>query len=113
MKILIIFRFYLTDYTTSLGCWKDTNRDRAVPTLEGEDSRLTGNYHQRANPLDLCYEVAKSKGFNIFAVQDGAWCAGAAGGEGYKKYGTATNCVDGKGGVLANDVYRINRGMIY
>ena len=43
----------------------------------------------------------------LFAVQHGGWCAGAKDLNGYKKYGKAGNCKDGKGGDLTNDVYQI------
>ena len=43
----------------------------------------------------------------IFAVQNGGWCAAAGNLNGYRKYGKAGNCKNGKGGPWANDVYRI------
>ena len=43
----------------------------------------------------------------IFAVQNGGWCAAANNMNGYRRYGKATNCRNGKGGAWANDVYRI------
>ena len=43
----------------------------------------------------------------IFAVQNGGWCAAATNLNGYRKYGKASNCKNGKGGPWANDVYRI------
>ena len=52
----------------SLGCWKDRKK-RAITTLEGTDSRLTGEYWERENPVEICFEVAKSKGYPAFAVQ--------------------------------------------
>ena len=91
---------------TSLGCWKDTGH-RAVPTLEGTDPLLKGGYTVREFAIEKCYKVAKSRGFHIFAVQHGGWCAGMVGSERYKKYGKATNCKNGKGGAWANDVYQI------
>ena len=44
----------------------------------------------------------------LFAVQHGGWCAGAKDLNGYKKYGKAGNCKDGKGGPSTNDVYQIH-----
>ena len=43
----------------------------------------------------------------IFAIQDGGWCAAAKDFKGYRKYGKANNCKNGKGGGWANNVYRI------
>ena len=90
----------------SLGCWKDTG-NRAVPTLEGKVSTLKGNYRTRHFAIYLCYEAAKAKGYHIFAVQNGGWCAGMRGSTRYQKYGKATNCRNGKGGAWANNVYQI------
>ena len=90
----------------ALGCWKDT-ANRAVPTLEGKDARLKGSYSSRDYAIDLCYQTAKAKGYHIFAVQNGGWCAGMRGSTRYQKYGKATNCKYGKGGSWANDVYQI------
>jgi len=91
---------------THLGCWKD-NHPRAVPQLDGSDPRLKDSYQNRADAINKCYQVAKEKKLVLFAVQHGGWCAGAANLNGYKKYGKATNCENGKGGHSANDVYLI------
>eukprot|EP00058_Branchiostoma_floridae_P007074 XP_002592562.1 hypothetical protein BRAFLDRAFT_68884 [Branchiostoma floridae] len=94
---------------TSLGCWADDISDRAIPTLEGTDSRLDGHYSSRENPIEKCYQVALSRGFPVFAVQNGGWCAGSADGlNTYYKYGASPACAaDGGGGDLANEVYGI------
>ena len=95
----------LLDFT-SLGCWKDT-RNRAIPHLERTDPGITGNYQKRKDAITKCMQVAKERGMAIFAVQNGGRCAGDNVLSGYKKYGRASNCKDGKGGSWANDVYRI------
>ena len=92
---------------TSLGCWHDTG-DRAVPQIDGSDSRIQGNYQQRADAINACYNVAKERGMKIFAVQDGGWCAADNNLNAYTKYGADGNCHNGKGGPWANDVYQIN-----
>ena len=48
--------------------------------------------------------------FQVFAVQNGGWCATAADAEDtYDKYGASTTCADdGEGGPWGNQVYRIN-----
>ncbi|XP_066296177.1 uncharacterized protein [Branchiostoma lanceolatum] len=96
---------------TSLGCWRDSYRTRAIPTLEGTDPRLDGNYRRRQNPTKKCYQVALSRGFTVFAVQNGGWCAGSADGVNtYDKYGPSTACnKDGEGWGKANEVYQITR----
>ncbi|XP_078661544.1 uncharacterized protein LOC144905673 [Branchiostoma floridae x Branchiostoma belcheri] len=93
----------------SIGCWRDTG-NRAIATLEGTDARLDGSYTARADAIDKCYQVAKSKGFSVFAVQNGGWCAGSADAlSTYKKYGPYTTCqADGEGGAWGNEVYLIS-----
>ena len=89
-----------------IGCWKDTGNS-AIPTLEGKDSRLTGSFSSRDYAIYLCYQSAKARGYHVFAVQSGGWCAGMRGTLRFKKYGKSTNCKNGKGGSMANDVYQI------
>lgn len=90
----------------SLGCWGDTG-DRAMPIIEGSDSRLTGNYQQRADAVNKCYEVAKERGMKIFSVQHQGHCQADSTLDKYKKYGPSRACANGKGGPWANDVYLI------
>ena len=91
-----------------LGCWKDTS-DRAIPTLEGQDDILDGSYKSREDAIEKCRQAAESRGFTIFAVQDGGWCASSADAEStYQKYGASDKCgADGEGGGWSNQVYRI------
>jgi predicted nucleic acid-binding Zn-ribbon protein len=93
---------------SSLGCWADTG-DRAIPTAEGTDPLLDGaEYWNRRDPVNKCFEVAKKRGADVFAVQHGGWCATSdTASATYKKYGVSTNCANGTGGVWANDVYEI------
>ncbi|XP_019637236.1 PREDICTED: uncharacterized protein LOC109479688 [Branchiostoma belcheri] len=96
------------EYTT-LGCWRDTS-ERAIPTLEGTDPLLDGgHYYERTRAIEKCYQVARSRGFTVFAVQNGGQCFGSANGHNtYNKYGPTTACAaDGEGGPWANQVYKI------
>jgi hypothetical protein len=108
---LLIVCFFFTK--RNLGCWKDT-AVRAVATLEGSVAILDGlDYTNRADAIKKCYEAAKLRGFNVFAVQNGGWCA-AGNGESYKKYGASNDCKDdGKGGPWANQVYKIHEKLAY
>ncbi|XP_078494022.1 uncharacterized protein LOC144749534 [Ciona intestinalis] len=97
-----------------LGCWTDSNNPiflgpRSIPTLEGTDPTLSDSYSSRTNALQKCARVALARHYEVFAVQDGGWCAGSADAKStYKKYGRSTVCAaDGKGGPLANQVYEI------
>ena len=96
-----------TDYET-IGCYKDTG-NRAIQPLEGKDSILDGSYGSRQNPIAKCAVAAMRKGYKIFAVQNGGWCAASA--TAYKtfdKYGKYKACQpDGEGGPWANQVYVI------
>ena len=80
-----------------------------MPTLEGEDANLNGNYQARNLAIQKCYQAAKKRGFQVFAIQDGGWCASSAiAASTYDKHGTSTACkAGGKGGPLANQVYYI------
>ena len=82
----------------SLGCWKDSF-DRAVPGFQGY-LIVNGSY------VLGCYEIAKSLGFDIFAVQFGGECYTSLEAlKSYNKYGGSSDCESGSGGRLANDVY--------
>ena len=90
-----------------LGCWKDTG-DRAIPTLEGKDPILDGGYKQRKDSIKKCSEAARKRGYAVFAVQNGVWCASSSDAEStYAKYGASDECrPNGEGGRLANRVYQ-------
>ena len=98
---------FSTAYET-IGCYKDT-ADRAIPTLEGKDRILDGSYQARIDAIHKCYEAAKSRGFNVFSVQDGGWCASSATAEKtFDKHGKSSACgFDGEGGPASNQVYFI------
>eukprot|EP00058_Branchiostoma_floridae_P006984 XP_002592472.1 hypothetical protein BRAFLDRAFT_68958 [Branchiostoma floridae] len=65
--------------------------------------------HKKYLEVEYICLKALSRGFTVFAVQDGGWCAGSADGHStYNRYGPSTDCAgDGKGGPWANDVYEI------
>ena len=75
----------------------------------GSDPDLTGFYKQRQEPISKCAAVARSRGYQLFAIQNGGMClSGPKAQETYKIHGLARNCKDGKGGEWANDVYIFN-----
>ena len=75
----------------------------------GSDPDLTGFYKQRQDPITKCADVARSRGYQLFAIQNGGMClSGLKVQETYKIHGLARNCKDGKGGEWANDVYIFN-----
>ena len=107
--------FIETPYKT-LGCWKDTI-PRVLPTLEGNSKVsfvLDGNYKTRENVVQKCYEAANSLGMEYFAVQDGGQCFGSPvyDSSSYMSIGKSTACLNGAGGPMANDVYKIIQGML-
>ena len=80
-----------------------------MPTIEGTHELLRGSFLTRKDAVEKCAQVTRSRGWKVFAVQDGGWCASSPTAHlTYNKYGTAVNCVNGKGGMFANDVYVIN-----
>jgi len=48
----------------SLGCWRDT-AVRAIATIEGSVSSLTGAYQSRANAFDKCLKAALALGNKV------------------------------------------------
>jgi len=70
---------------------------------------LDGSYSARKHAIEKCYQAAKKRGFHIFAVQNGGWCAASSSvAETFDKYGNSSACKsDGKGGPLANQVYYV------
>ena len=91
-----------------MGCYRDA-ADRAIPRLEGTDPILDGGYISRQNAVARCADAARKRGFHMFAIQDGGWCASSATAEKtFDKYGESSDCnVDGAGGPRANNVYII------
>ncbi|XP_019621121.1 PREDICTED: uncharacterized protein LOC109467541 [Branchiostoma belcheri] len=98
---------------THLGCFTDQDV-RAISTLEGTDARLDNHYLSRVNALEKCYQVAKSRGFTMFAVQNSGWCAGSTDAPNrYNMYGSSNLCYGhGEGGPHANDVYMIGAATV-
>ena len=81
--------------------------------MEGLDPLLDGGYKSRTDSINKCFEVANNLGFPAFGIQDGGWCCGYADIlETFNTYGPATNCVGGKGGPWANDVYKIESKLL-
>ena len=83
----------------SLGCWNE-NPNTATPLFVGKD------YTNKANAVQLCYEEAKARGDDMFAVRNGGWCVEVPNTD-YELHGKAKNCRDGKGGAWANDIYQV------
>ncbi|XP_078379572.1 uncharacterized protein LOC144662599 isoform X1 [Oculina patagonica] len=97
--------YYIKDYK-GVGCYRDT-ADHAIPTLEGTDSILDGEYWNRQNTIVKCAVAARKRDFLAFALQDGGWCASSATArETFYKYGQNNDCKEnGEGGNWANNVY--------
>ena len=88
-----------------LGCFRDKGR-RAISTMEGRSRLLNGHYRRRRYAIQKCAAAAKRRGYGVFAIQHGGWCASAKHAyRTYRKYGTSRRCRNGKGGPWANDVY--------
>merc|ERR1712055_50665 len=84
-----------TEYN-NLGCWK-SRKPQQVKKLEGTDKRVRGNWRRRKDAINKCYEVAKDRGYELFAVGNKGKCW-AGNGETYKKYGKPRSCPkNGKG----------------
>ncbi|KAI8510687.1 hypothetical protein Bbelb_116030 [Branchiostoma belcheri] len=100
--------------TTRLGCWRD-GASRAIPILHGPGPILGGtNYRLRTDAIRKCGDVATSRGYEVFAIQNGGQCASSADArQTYNRYGPSTRCLpDGEGGPWANEVYLLTRDNI-
>jgi len=77
--------------------------------MEGKDSILDGPYGSRENPISKCAVAAIKVGYQMFAVQDGGWCASSATApQTFDKFGESSAYQpDGEGGPLANQVYTL------
>ena len=102
---------------TSLGCWKDNLLSPAIPTLEGKSELLgqpppEGIHLSLSDAIKRCFTAALSFGFNMFAIQNGRYCASSATGlKTYQMYGAATTCMDnGEGWTVLNEVYEVDYG---
>ena len=83
-----------------LGCFKD-KPSRAMP-------KVLGTWRGDSKAVQKCALAAEKAGYSVFGVQHGGECwSGPQAHVTYKKYGTSTKCVNGKGGNWAQDVYAI------
>ncbi|EDO50076.1 predicted protein [Nematostella vectensis] len=85
------------------GCYKD---DARVPAVGTKVATFRG-----IDAVDKCSEEAAKRKFSYFALQNGVDCyTGRDAEKTYNIYGTSAACKDGRGGVLANDVYVNKKG---
>jgi len=96
-----------------VGCFKDSI-PRALDSLEGSENEkvrliLVDYYTRRTDAITKCNNAATALGYKIFAVQDGGQCfSSSEAAVRYDKYGSSSDCgSDGKGGPMANAVYKI------
>ena len=69
-------------------------------------SIVDGSYNIRTDAVGKCERCAKLKGHAYFALQNGGACFSSST-DNYDAEGPSTNCInDGKGGELANFVYK-------
>lgn len=91
----------------NIGCFKDST-PAAIPSLENIDEVLEGNYYERSGAILRCAEAAYKRGFDVFAIQNGKCLSSSTASMSFAKYGNTKACgIHGRGGVLANEVYRI------
>ena len=91
----------------AIGCWIDKGDDRAIPEI--------ANFRGDPNPIQKCFELAKSLGYTVFALQDNGACHSSPdAGNTYDKHGSSTDCPNsGRGGPWLNNVYEIVHGNVY
>ena len=61
-------------YYSKLGCFNDTQA-RVIPSLEGQDPVLDGNYTTRHDVIRKCALGATRRGNQVFAVMGDGQCA--------------------------------------
>ena len=88
------------DNITSLGCWGDSSRNRAI----SGGMRLSSS-----NPIEDCYNYARKFGFTVFAVEYGKECYTSIDADKtYMKHGKSDKCWGGgRGGSGSFNVYEI------
>ena len=75
----------------------------------GSDPILTNYYKNRLDAVEKCAHVAKSRGYQVFTIQNGGFCSsGPMAHRTFQIYGPASNCKSGTGGKWASDVYIFN-----
>ena len=105
-----VFSLLLLYSAKGIGCFRDTGR-RAISTLEGRSRLLKGNYQRRLYAFQKCASAALRRGWRMFALQNGGWCASSRRAHlTFARYGRSNKCRRGKGGPWANNVY-VLRGM--
>ena len=94
-----------------IGCFKDEWPPKIIPMIEGNQNVshiLTNHFKKRKDPVNKCYLAAKHLGYKYFGVQDNGLCVTSEDAQSkYSKHGTGTDCIEGKGGPMSNDIYMI------
>lgn len=93
----------------AIGCWRDSEEDRALDSLEGQGlPEIPGHYEDRVNALQRCAAAACHLKLPGFALQHGGQCLGSMDlFQRYRRYGESDACLPGGcGGALASNVYR-------
>ena len=88
------------------GCYKAGKN--AIPSLEGTDPILDGEYSTRENAIVKCFEVVAKRLFFVFAIRDGGEClSGDIAQHQYNRYPKSFTCpANGMGGKDIIHVYR-------
>ncbi|XP_078364962.1 uncharacterized protein LOC144649346 [Oculina patagonica] len=74
-----------TVYYSKLGCFNNIQA-RAIPSLEGQDPVLDGNYTQRQDVIRKCAFAAKRTGHKVFVVMADGQCASGPNPDMYKNF---------------------------
>ena len=117
---LIFLLYFLPDSPPDLqplGCYKDNDRDRALP-IDYANFRSQINWKEwpQLKTVQQCAQVAVNKGYEYFAVQFYGVCyTGNDASQTYNKHGSSDKCVETDktlgfrvGEKYTNFVYRIN-----
>ena len=121
---------FIVSYHRYRRCYNTSNGSSPVPSLEGKDSLLMGNYTTRSDKVKKCAQASYGRGFKYFAMIRSGECLATSNRSLFIKYGwTMTydkycppgytpdycyyyevKCGDGLGSELKMNVYWINYG---
>ena len=72
--LLSLFSKY---YFYELGCFNDSQA-RAIPSLEGQDPVLDGDYNTRQDAVRKCALAATKRGHKVYVVMSNGQCSSGA-----------------------------------
>lgn len=104
--LLIVTLFIPIVEYNHIGCFK-TDSGPLIPSLEGTDPLLDGDFTTRVDVFKKCLNAARREDNTVFAIKNGGECLSSSGNltDVIAKYAPSNMCVNNKGGLNAMDFY--------